>query len=82
LGGNPELVKEGVNGFLVPHNDPTALADRMNILLRDHDQARRFGSKGKQLLLNESYRRDFYIQTLIGEYQDTIKQFRRRMSEP
>ena len=35
VGGNPEVVSEGGNGFLVPPDDPEALATRMLTLLKD-----------------------------------------------
>ncbi|CAG0986554.1 D-inositol 3-phosphate glycosyltransferase [Anaerolineae bacterium] len=35
VGGLPEIVRDGVDGFLVPANDPQVLAERMAILLRD-----------------------------------------------
>jgi L-malate glycosyltransferase len=35
VGGNLEVVSEGGNGFLVPPDDPEALATRMLILLKD-----------------------------------------------
>jgi glycosyltransferase involved in cell wall biosynthesis len=35
VGGNLEVVSEGENGFLVPPDDPEALATRMLTLLKD-----------------------------------------------
>ncbi len=35
VGGNPELVTDGVTGYLVPPGDPGALARRVEALLRD-----------------------------------------------
>ena len=35
VGGNPEVVHEGENGFLVPPDDPAGLATRMLTLLKD-----------------------------------------------
>ena len=35
VGGNLEVVREGENGFLVPPDDPDALATRMLTLLKD-----------------------------------------------
>ena len=47
-GGNPELVKDGYNGFLVPIGDSTALADRIVRLLSDRDLARQISEAGYQ----------------------------------
>lgn len=35
IGGSEEAVEEGVNGFVVPHNDPQALAEKIGLLVRD-----------------------------------------------
>jgi glycosyltransferase involved in cell wall biosynthesis len=45
-GGPSEIIREGETGFLVPPNDPQALADRVGQLLRDSALASRIGSSG------------------------------------
>jgi L-malate glycosyltransferase len=40
VGGNPELITDGVTGFLVPPGDQAALADSLNVLLSDTARAR------------------------------------------
>lgn len=37
VGGNPAIVKDGVNGFLVSPGDPSALADALHRLIGDRD---------------------------------------------
>lgn len=49
-GGLPELVHDGVNGFLVPRADPAALADRIGWLLEHPEAARAFGAAGQALV--------------------------------
>ena len=46
VGGNPELVDQGVTGFLAPRGDWTALAERLEILLLDEGLRRRMGRAG------------------------------------
>lgn len=46
VGGNPEVVEEGVNGYLVPVKDNALLVDRVVRLLKDRDLRRRMGSEG------------------------------------
>jgi L-malate glycosyltransferase len=53
VGGSPEVVREGVNGFLVPPGAPAALARRMLDLLRDGALRRRQGEKGRRIVERE-----------------------------
>lgn len=48
VGGIPELVEEGVTGFLVPSGDSVQLADRLARLLRDPGLRRSFGAAGRR----------------------------------
>ncbi len=43
-GGIPEVIQEGVNGFLVPENDPVALAGAITRLLQDSELAGTMGT--------------------------------------
>jgi L-malate glycosyltransferase len=52
VGGNPELVVEGVSGYLVEVGDHAALADRMMVLLSDETVARAMGEKGRKSIMN------------------------------
>ena len=47
-GGNPELIQDGMNGFLVPVGDVDALADRLAKLLSDGTLARRLGEAARE----------------------------------
>ena len=48
--GTPEVLHDGVNGYLVPAGDPAALADRITRLLGDPDLRRRMGDAGRDLV--------------------------------
>jgi len=48
VGGNPEVVEEGVTGLLVPPRDPAALAKAICQLLENPELASRFGQAGRQ----------------------------------
>lgn len=48
VGGIQEVVVPGKTGFLVPPADPVALADKINVLLRDRDLARQMGLAGRK----------------------------------
>ncbi len=46
VGGLPELVQDGLTGFLVPVGDPIALADRLQSLISDPALRRKMGEEG------------------------------------
>jgi alpha-maltose-1-phosphate synthase len=48
VGGIPEVVAEGVTGLLVPPDDPSALAEGLNALLRDPARAAEMGDAGRK----------------------------------
>jgi len=47
-GGNPELIQNGINGFLVPVGDVDTLADRLVKLLSDSALALRLGEAARE----------------------------------
>ncbi len=47
VGGNPELVRDGVTGYLVPPGDPAALAARLVDVLSDPGLAKALGAAGR-----------------------------------
>jgi glycosyltransferase involved in cell wall biosynthesis len=48
VGGTPEVVRDGVTGFLVPPGDPRALSQRVIDLLQHPERAREFGTAARQ----------------------------------
>ena len=44
----PEIIQNGETGFLVPPNDPKALAEKIVLLLKNPEQCRELGNKGYQ----------------------------------
>jgi glycosyltransferase involved in cell wall biosynthesis len=44
----PEVVRDGETGFLVPVEDPAALAERLAVLARDPALGRRLGERGQE----------------------------------
>lgn len=53
VGGVPELVEDGVTGFLVPPKDPRALAEAIQKLLDDPDLRNKMGRAGQEKALRE-----------------------------
>lgn len=59
-GGAREVIKEGVNGFLVPFNDAPAMAEKIVLLLQDRQLARRMGEAGKRMLA-AAYEKEYMV---------------------
>lgn len=52
-GGAPEIIEDGVTGYLVPHGDPIQLATSIEALLADPAHAKEMGARGKRRAENE-----------------------------
>jgi glycosyltransferase involved in cell wall biosynthesis len=53
VGGNPEMVRDGENGFLFPPGNGAALADRLEVLLADPGRRQQFSAVGRQRIDQE-----------------------------
>ena len=63
-GGPKDIICDGSNGFLVPQNDPKALAEHICTLIEDADLRKRMGEKA----LDTS--RQFQMDTIIKKWTD------------
>lgn len=52
-GGIPEIIDDGVTGYLVPERDVAALANRLLQVLRDPGQCQAMGAAGREKMLRE-----------------------------
>lgn len=57
-GGIPDVVEDGVTGFLVPQKDATALADKLEILINNPELRSQMGIAGR-----EKYEKEFTLDT-------------------
>lgn len=48
IGGIPEVIEDGVNGYLVPPGDSDALAEKLDLLINDKDKRKRMGIEGRK----------------------------------
>src|SRR5262249_26641681 len=62
-GGNPQIIDEGRNGFVVPPDDPEMAADRIITLLHYPDCARRIGERARQIV-NENFTAEVMVRRL------------------
>jgi len=68
VGGVPELVEDGVTGFLVPPKDPDALAGALQKLIADPELRRRMGQAGRKKALKE-FTLDHMLREIERVYQ-------------
>jgi glycosyltransferase involved in cell wall biosynthesis len=68
MGGLPELVAPGENGFLVEPGDPAALARAMSRVLDDTELAARMGARSRELA--ENYSMDLFLERLETHYRE------------
>lgn len=64
VGGTPEVIEDGVSGYLVPAGDPAALARRIRDVLRDDDRRRELGRRGRARVQSE-----FSLEVQSAAYQ-------------
>ncbi len=56
VGASGDLVKEGVNGFVFPHNDLNRLVENLNTLVSDADLRIEMGTKSFEMISQWSYK--------------------------
>ncbi len=52
-GPGPEAVQEGITGFLVNPHDPKAIANKINYIFENYDQAIKMGIEARKRVINE-----------------------------
>ena len=64
IGGNKELVENGVNGYLVPPKDSDSLAEKLEILIGNREQGRMMGLEG-----NKKFKKNFDADLMIKKIE-------------
>jgi glycosyltransferase involved in cell wall biosynthesis len=70
--GSQELVQQGKTGFLVPPQDPAALAERIAYLLDHPDEARRMGKAG-QKHIEEHFSLKSMVDKTVDIYEQALR---------
>ncbi len=65
VGGNPEIVSDGINGLLIPPRDPAALSRAIVELLENPELARRLGQAARQKAVS-----DYSVECLLRRTED------------
>jgi glycosyltransferase involved in cell wall biosynthesis len=76
VGGTPELLDDGVNGYLVPPGNPEALAGRLLDTFASEGQRRAMGLRGR-----ERVSRDFTFAAQSLAYQSLFQQLQGRRDQ-
>jgi L-malate glycosyltransferase len=71
VGGNPEAIKDGENGFMVAVEDDEAAAERLLFLLRNPARAAEIGGKGRTSAQTQ-FSAETMIEKLINLYRDLL----------
>lgn len=74
VGGIPEIIRDGVDGFLVPPDDPKALAEKIMTILRNQNLQNQMGANARQRFLDKfelsaavKYQADWLDKKITGE---------------
>lgn len=68
VGGNPEIITGGENGFLVPPKSPERAAEAVTALLGDQALRERTGRAARQRV-----EREFSLDTMVTKYEEIYK---------
>jgi len=74
-GGLPENVDDQVTGFVAPRRDPTALAEKLMVIVRNPELAKRMGRTGRQRV-EAHFGVDQQIERFVAFYQRVMQRSR------
>ncbi len=76
VGGNSELVTDGMNGYLVPPENPDVLSTRLQMIMDDASKRKRFGAMSL-----ERARDDYSLDAMMKKYTDNYDVMLKRERE-
>ena len=71
VGGTPEIISHGVQGYLVPVADAAALAEALLKLLRDPAAGAEMGRRGRELVLS-GHTWDIVVRRTAEVYEEVV----------
>jgi glycosyltransferase involved in cell wall biosynthesis len=69
VGGLPEIVRDGIDGFLVNPKDVSGFAEKVDYLINNPDTAAEMGSNGRKRVVDV-----FSIKTMVDSYERLYRQ--------
>lgn len=71
VGGIPDLIQDGVNGYLVPPRNALKLAEAIKVIYKDEIIAKMFSQKSRDIALN-CFSADSIIMRIVSVYKSMI----------
>lgn len=71
VGGNPEVIDDGVTGALVAYRDEAGYADALESILRNPDEQREQGQAGRQRFL-DVFTHDRMVSAYVALYEELV----------
>ena len=72
VGGVPEMIEEGENGYLVPLRDEAALADALVKVVANRETVRRLGARSRAIVEEK-----FTVERMVRDTEDYLDTFLR-----
>ena len=79
VGGIPEQVLDGETGFIIPVNNPTALAEKLQILIKNPSLRQKMGEAGRQRVTSLFEPRKM-LTKILALYQEVLSNHKNKKS--
>jgi glycosyltransferase involved in cell wall biosynthesis len=70
FGGIPEIMKDGITGYLIEKNNSEDLLDKISILINDNEKSKKMGEEGRYFI-----KREFSLEASARNFLDIIKPY-------
>ena len=75
IGGLPEIVEDGITGWLVEANKPEQFAEKIEWLVRNPEKARAMGAAGRERVFTH-----FTVEKMVAGFEEMFKELRKAES--
>ena len=73
IGGFPEIIEDGITGFLVEPKNPVAIAEKVTELINDESLRKKIGKAARKKVIAE-FEWDKNVDQMISEYEQIVKE--------
>lgn len=77
VGGIPEVISDGEDGYLIEQDNPVELSKRLNILIKSHKKRLEMGKKGRKNIISK-FNNDIQTERIIGLFKSCIEKKRNK----